>query len=59
MCCFKYLPNRDDKITVKPLLSGHLQHLPKSGGGGGGGVGHNIGCPLSKGFKNWAVFVND
>ena len=34
ICCFKYLPNHDDKITVKPLLSGHLQDLPKVGQGG-------------------------
>ena len=34
ICRFKYLPNHDDKITVKPLLSGHLQGLPKVGGGG-------------------------
>ena len=31
--------------TVKPLLSGHLRDLPK--------------CPLNKGFKNCAMFVND
>ena len=31
--------------TVKPLLSGHLQDLPKS--------------PLNRGCKNCAMFVND
>ena len=31
--------------TVKPLLSGHLQDLPK--------------CPLNRGCKNCAIFVND
>ena len=34
ICRFKYLPNHDDNITVKPLLSGHLQDLPKVGVGG-------------------------
>ena len=33
------------KSTVKPLLSGHLQDLPK--------------CSLNRGCKNYAMFVND
>ena len=35
----------DSKTTVKPLLSGHLRVLPK--------------CPLNRGCKNCAMFVND
>ena len=33
------------RTTVKPLLSGHLRDLPK--------------CPLNRGCKNCAMFVND
>ena len=38
-------------ITVKPLLSGHLQDLPK--------CPFNRGCPLNRGCKNCAMFIND
>ena len=55
ICRFKYLPNHDDKITVKALLSGHLQDLPKVGVGGA----LYRGCPLNRSFKNCAMFVND
>ena len=45
-CCFIQLI-----ITVKPLLSGHLQDLPK--------CPLYRGCPLNEGCKNCAMFVND
>ena len=38
-------------ITVKPVLSGHLWHLPK--------CLFSRGCPLNRGFKNCTMFVND
>ena len=38
-------------ITVKPVLRGHLRHLPK--------CLLNRGCPLNRGFKNCTMFVND
>ena len=38
-------------VQVKPLLSGHLRDLPK--------FPLNGGCPLNRGCKNCAMFVND
>ena len=38
-------------ITVKPLLSGHIRDLPKC-------PVYRV-CPLKRGFKNYAMFVNN
>ena len=45
------LKSNEDYNTVKPQLSGHLRDLPK--------CQLNRGCPLDRGCKKCAMFVND